>query len=177
MGRKGEAIIFLRAEEMAYLSVLAKFQIAPQKMALLTVLSYLKVKDQVRQSNAPLENVLQTQFQRIVASEEGITDLARFGYHSYCRSYAAYPRELKKIFNMGSLHLGHVGRSFALVTPPSQLKPYEKADRKKNSAKSLAFQKWKRVNRYGARDESEPKRGDKKPMRGGMGGMGGFRRK
>jgi ATP-dependent RNA helicase DDX31/DBP7 len=174
MGRKGEAVIFLREEELGYLDVLRRYQINPQKMALLTVLSYLKVKGgPPRQSNAPLESVLQTQFQRIVASDTNITDLARYAYHSYCRAYAAYPKELKQIFHIRSLHLGHAARSFGLTATPSHLKPNEKDERKRNSAKSLAFQKWKRVNRYGAQDESE--QNDSRGGSGGFRGRGGAR--
>ncbi len=121
MGRKGEAVLFLRPEEMAYLDVLKTFQINLQKISLMTVMHYLKCKDVPRQSSAPLENVLQTQFQRIVASDEDVAGLARHAYHSFCRAYAAFPKAMKKIFHVRNLHLGHVARSFALISPPSQL--------------------------------------------------------
>jgi len=47
--------------------------------------------------------------------------LAKSAFQSYCRAYAAYPRELKKIFHPKKLHLGHVARSFALKSQPSQI--------------------------------------------------------
>jgi hypothetical protein len=40
---------------------------------------------------------------------------------SFIRAYATYPRELKHIFHVRSLHLGHVAKSFGLRDAPRNL--------------------------------------------------------
>lgn len=40
---------------------------------------------------------------------------------SFVRAYATYPRELKHIFHVRSLHLGHVAKSFGLRDAPKNL--------------------------------------------------------
>ena len=59
-------------------------------------------------------------------TKQSALDLAtrsKAAYFSFIRSYATYPKELKRIgFNVPSLHLGHVAKSFALREPPSKMK-------------------------------------------------------
>jgi len=40
---------------------------------------------------------------------------------AFIRAYATYPRELKHIFHVRSLHLGHVAKSFGLRDAPQNL--------------------------------------------------------
>jgi len=42
-------------------------------------------------------------------------------FHSFTRAYATYPADLKRIFHVKNLHLGHVAKSFALVETPSKI--------------------------------------------------------
>jgi ATP-dependent RNA helicase DDX31/DBP7 len=40
---------------------------------------------------------------------------------SFIRAYATYPKELKSIFHVRALHLGHVAKSFGLRDAPRNL--------------------------------------------------------
>ena len=42
-------------------------------------------------------------------------------YQSFVRAYATYPTNLKHIFHIKNLHLGHVAKSFALREAPKEL--------------------------------------------------------
>lgn len=42
-------------------------------------------------------------------------------YQSFVRAYATYPCNLKHIFHIKNLHLGHVAKSFALREGPKEL--------------------------------------------------------
>jgi len=44
-------------------------------------------------------------------------------FQSYVRAYATYPSELKSVFHVKSLHLGHLAKSFALRDAPSDIYP------------------------------------------------------
>ncbi|XP_053764460.1 probable ATP-dependent RNA helicase DDX31 isoform X2 [Panthera pardus] len=46
---------------------------------------------------------------------------AKKALQSFIRAYATYPRELKHIFHVRSLHLGHVAKSFGLRDAPQNL--------------------------------------------------------
>ena len=43
------------------------------------------------------------------------------GFQSYIRAYATYSKEVKDIFRVSDLHLGHVAKSFALREAPAQI--------------------------------------------------------
>ncbi|XP_047624738.1 probable ATP-dependent RNA helicase DDX31 isoform X7 [Phacochoerus africanus] len=47
--------------------------------------------------------------------------LTKSTLQSFVRAYATYPRELKHIFHVRSLHLGHVAKSFGLRDAPKNL--------------------------------------------------------
>ena len=42
-------------------------------------------------------------------------------YQSFVRSYATYSSDVKHIFHVKSLHLGHVAKSFALNDKPTNI--------------------------------------------------------
>lgn len=65
--------------------------------------------------------VLQTIFEDFVHSSEGMVSWAKKALQSFIRAYATYPRELKPIFHVRSLHLGHVAKSFGLRDAPRNL--------------------------------------------------------
>ena len=48
-----------------------------------------------------------------------IKQLSVEAYCSYIRSYSAYPTELKPIFHVKKLHLGHLAKSFGIREKPS----------------------------------------------------------
>lgn len=55
----------------------------------------------------------------IYSSQANINKLAKSAYCSWIRAYTAHRGELKKIFMVKKLHLGHVAKSFALKEQPS----------------------------------------------------------
>merc|ERR1712087_40982 len=62
--------------------------------------------------------------------------LSKAAYFSFIRSYATYPKDLKVLgFNIKTLHLGHVAKSFALREPPSKIKDVDGNVRQKKKEK------------------------------------------
>ena len=69
-------------------------------------------------------------------------------FQSFIRAYATYPADLKRIFHVKNLHLGHVAKSFALAETPSKISKLvgqhvghvTHADRRATQAKSAAKQ-------------------------------------
>lgn len=54
-------------------------------------------------------------------AHSSLTLLSLAALQSFIRAYATYPRELKHIFHVRSLHLGHVAKSFGLRDAPKNL--------------------------------------------------------
>lgn len=65
---------------------------------------------------------LQQSLEKAVEADPSLLTLGRQAFQSFVRAYAAHSSDLKHIFVVRGLHLGHVAKSFALATPPSALK-------------------------------------------------------
>lgn len=61
-----------------------------------------------------------------------LDELAKRAFCSWVRAYTAYKGDLKKIFLIKKLHLGHVAKSFALKQQPSLVgKSFQKQIKKR----------------------------------------------
>lgn len=74
---------------------------------------------------------------------------SRKAYLSFIRSYSTYSNELKGIFFVKNLHLGHVAKSFGLRDAPkdivdNQFKSFNNRPFKSNYDKSSDFNSFKR---------------------------------
>lgn len=75
--------------------------------------------------------------------------LAKDAFSSWARAYTAHRGELKQIFMVKKLHLGHVAKSFALKEQPSivnksiqkQIKKRKRNDKQKVKSKKRAISK------------------------------------
>ncbi|RLM99525.1 DEAD-box ATP-dependent RNA helicase 17 isoform X1 [Panicum miliaceum] len=120
IGEKGEALLFLQPIELDYLKDLESHGVS------LTEYPFQK-----------------RSLEGFVAAEEATKKLARDAFCSWVRAYTAHRGELKKIFMVKKLHLGHVARSFGLKEQPSlvgrshqvQLKKRKKEQKRKQPAK------------------------------------------
>lgn len=65
---------------------------------------------------------LQGSFESVVESEPELLACARKAFQSYVRAYAAYSKDVKHIFVVRGLHLGHVAKSFGLRAAPTAVK-------------------------------------------------------
>ncbi|OBS81628.1 hypothetical protein A6R68_20175 [Neotoma lepida] len=149
IGCHGSSLLILAPSEAEYVNSLASHKInadssaaaaqvaSIQMLHLVTVSLFftsstrahaLKDTGQTQKSHAsgPQEireraTVLQTVFEDYVHSSERMVSWAKKALQSFIRAYATYPRELKPIFHVRSLHLGHVAKSFGLRDAPRNL--------------------------------------------------------
>lgn len=125
-GRKGRALLFLLPAEKGYLDVLQRKGIAaPSPLSLQQTLFKATPKRFLGRFRAPEEVFcleLQQRMERAVAADKELLARGRKAFGSFVRAYATHPAELKPIFAVRALHLGHVAKSFALKEPPTALK-------------------------------------------------------
>ncbi|CAN0049154.1 unnamed protein product, partial [Phaeothamnion confervicola] len=62
---------------------------------------------------------LQRTIQEMVDADTAKKAMARAAFQSFVRAYATRSADSKRIFQVRTLHLGHVARSFGLKDPPS----------------------------------------------------------
>ncbi|KAB0362928.1 hypothetical protein FD754_007084, partial [Muntiacus muntjak] len=135
IGCHGSSLLVLAPSEAEYVNSLASHKINVSEMKMDDILSVLTKDDcfkgrrgggQKSRTAGPQEireraTVLQTVFEDYVHSSEETVSRAKKALQSFIRAYATYPRELKHIFHIRLLHLGHMAKSFGLRDAPKNL--------------------------------------------------------
>nr|XP_006136874.1 probable ATP-dependent RNA helicase DDX31 [Pelodiscus sinensis]XP_006136875.1 probable ATP-dependent RNA helicase DDX31 [Pelodiscus sinensis] len=135
IGCHGNSLLVLTPSEAEYVNSLASHKINVCEMKMEDILSSLLKDDRFKgrqwgnkksHGTNPQEvreraTVLQTEFENYVHSSEGTVRWAKKALQSFLRSYTTYPKTLKHIFHIKSLHLGHVAKSFGLRDAPQNL--------------------------------------------------------
>ena len=148
MGAAGNAVLFLQpGGEMQYLDHLKEAGAQLEPLALQTVLAAVAAQDEM---GAPKQQQPQQQQRakhrsrdglswrafdaetaasrvqfivnaKVSSDPTGLAQLAADGFRSYVRAYAVHPKALRPVFQVRSLHLGHVAKSFGLNQTPSMI--------------------------------------------------------
>ncbi|XP_063288558.1 probable ATP-dependent RNA helicase DDX31 [Pelobates fuscus] len=135
LGAQGSSLLILIPSEAEYIQTLAGHKISISEMKMEDILcnllteDFLKIKrveNKKSESRGPQAvreraTVLQTKFEDYVHASPETALGAKKALQSYIRSYATYPKNLKHIFHIRSLHLGHVAKSFGLRDAPHNL--------------------------------------------------------
>nr|AGT16757.1 ATP-dependent RNA helicase [Saccharum hybrid cultivar R570] len=150
IGEKGEALLFLQPVELDYLKDLELHGVSLTEYPFQKVLDSFPVNGQkphkrklISLDMHPWIMSLQRSLEAFVTAEDATKKLARDAFCSWVRAYTAHRGELKKIFMVKKLHLGHVARSFGLKEQPSlvgrshqmQLKKRKKEQKRERPAK------------------------------------------
>ncbi|XP_068269756.1 ATP-dependent DNA helicase DDX31 isoform X2 [Nyctibius grandis] len=147
IGCHGNSLLVLAPSEAEYVSLLASHKINVSEIKMEKVLSSLMKDDRFKLNRPgskkscgtnPQEvreraTVLQTKFENYVHSSEGTVRWAKEALQSFLCAYTTYPRSLKHIFHIKSLHLGHVAKSFGLRDAPQNLTALPTAGSKKKT--------------------------------------------
>ncbi|XP_058300898.1 probable ATP-dependent RNA helicase DDX31 isoform X2 [Hylobates moloch] len=144
IGCHGSSLLILAPSEAEYVNSLASHKINVSEIKMEDILCVLTRDDcfkgkrwgaQKSHAVGPQEireraTVLQTVFEDYVHSSERRVSWAKKALQSFIQAYATYPRELKHIFHVRSLHLGHVAKSFGLRDAPRNLSALTRRKRK-----------------------------------------------
>ena len=125
-GQAGRSMLFLSPNEQPFLSALQLHHLDISQISLEATLmrAFGENKEQVYSRNEKIENHilrLQLHLEREVTSSSTLKGLALNAFQSFLRAYSSRAGSLKGIFQIRALHLGHVARSFALETTPSNV--------------------------------------------------------
>ncbi|XP_052198516.1 DEAD-box ATP-dependent RNA helicase 17 isoform X2 [Diospyros lotus] len=139
LGERGESLLFLQPVEIDYLQDLQKHGVSLTEYPLLKVLDSFPlygqkhtIKKFVAFEMHPWVLALQKALESLVLAEPHMRKSAKAAFCSWVRAYTAHRGELKRIFMVKKLHLGHVARSFALKEQPSLVgKSFQKHAKKR----------------------------------------------
>ncbi|KAK4355754.1 hypothetical protein RND71_024725 [Anisodus tanguticus] len=126
IGEKGDSLLFLQPVETDYLPGLEKHGVTLTEYPLQKLLDSFPLfgtryhpKNFVSVDTHPFVVSLQKALESFTSSELKMKTMAQNAFCSWVRAYTAHRGELKGIFMVKKLHLGHVARSFALKEQPS----------------------------------------------------------
>ncbi|XP_039060637.1 DEAD-box ATP-dependent RNA helicase 17-like isoform X1 [Hibiscus syriacus] len=126
LGERGESLLFLQPIEADYLQDLEKHGVSLTEYPLFKILDSFplhgqmhRVKKFVSLESHPWVVSLQRELESYISAEPKIKKLAKDAFCSWVRAYTAHLGDLKRIFMVKKLHLGHVAKSFALREQPS----------------------------------------------------------
>lgn len=133
-GTDGQALLFLMPSEVGYIEELNKHKISLSQMQLSTILKpllanisslppaeHVNTNREMPRTEEEAATYLQDRAEECVLKDSEMHGLAGRGFQSYVRAYATYSREVKDIFKVSELHLGHVAKSFALREAPTKV--------------------------------------------------------
>lgn len=147
-GRDGRALIFLLpGEEEEYVSILASGYRDGKKS-----LVHNSADDLVRKGFGGVgreweerATEWQLEVERWALDSPKYLEMARRGYQSHIRAYATHVAAERHIFNMETLHLGHLAKAFALRDKPGSIRvPGLRPDKMTKADRSVAARKAKR---------------------------------
>lgn len=124
-GREGRALIFLMpGEEEEYVSILSSGYKDGKRS-----LTHHTSEDLIRKGFGGIgrdweerATEWQLEIERWTLESPKYLEMARRGYQSHIRAYATHVANERHIFNMQSLHLGHLAKAFALRDKPGSIK-------------------------------------------------------
>ncbi|XP_027173342.1 DEAD-box ATP-dependent RNA helicase 17 isoform X2 [Coffea eugenioides] len=156
LGEEGESLLFLQLLEIDYLQDLEKHGVVLGEYPLLKMLdgfSVHGVKKQVKNlvtiERHPWVLSLQKALETFISTTPKIKKLAQNAFWSWVKAYSTHRGELKRIFVVQKLHLGHVTKSFALKEQPSlvsksnqkEFKKRKRDEKQKGISKKRKFAK------------------------------------
>ncbi|XP_052870222.1 probable ATP-dependent RNA helicase CG8611 [Anopheles cruzii] len=124
-GQSGKAVLFVEPSEVEFIKYLADKQIRIQEEkidGIFVCLGQLLNCGQKRigknKEQAAIE--LQYRFEQLVAKEKELFTSASKAFVSWVRYYSNFPKELRRIFTIRAIHMGHYAKCLGLRDPPNQ---------------------------------------------------------
>lgn len=147
-GRDGRALIFLLpGDEEEYVSILASGYRDGKKSLVHNSADELVRKGfgGVGREWEERATEWQLEVERWALESPKYLEMARRGFQSHIRAYATHVADERKIFNMQTLHLGHLAKAFALRDKPGSIKvPGLRPEKMTKADRSVAARKAKR---------------------------------
>uniref|UniRef100_A0A2M4BDE0 ATP-dependent RNA helicase n=1 Tax=Anopheles marajoara TaxID=58244 RepID=A0A2M4BDE0_9DIPT len=124
-GQSGKAVLFIEPAEVEFIKYLAEKQIRIQEEKIDGIFvclgQLLKCRQkQIARNKEKAAVELQHRFEVLVASEKELFDSASKAFVSWVRYYSNFPKELRRMFAIRAIHMGHYAKCLGLRDPPKK---------------------------------------------------------
>lgn len=164
-GQPGSSLLFLSPNEAPCLDCLSRHGLALSPLSLEATLErgFSEATSAPKVSALTLHEDLECK----VAASAALRELALDAFQAFLRAYAIHAGELKAVFAVRSLHLGHVARAFALQDAPRTVR--QAAPRKQPAAAGAKRARAEAESEVGGNEERGRKKKAGKPIAKSMG--------
>ncbi|XP_052900477.1 probable ATP-dependent RNA helicase CG8611 [Anopheles moucheti] len=149
-GESGRAVLFIEPSEMDFVMYLANKQIRIQeKDAKGVIRHFCQLLNREKKFNSKLKDhaaiELQHRYEQLIHREDELFDCAKKAFLSWVRYYSNFPKELRNIFYIKAVHIGHYAKSLGLRDAPKHLLQFDNGDKKEVGDRKDGMQR--RTNR------------------------------
>lgn len=136
IGQKGKGILFLLECEAGFAQYLKTRGVT------IDAIPVDRLAPQVLGFNKPIRLMerVQARVEELISTDPALKRQAVKAFSSYIKGYAVRSQELRHIFSMHKLHLGHLAKSFGLNDPPSHFLAESKPSKAELKAQRLKRQ-------------------------------------
>jgi len=127
-GLAGSTLLFLRPVEVHYIKFLEVRDMCLTQISSASILGGLCQEHGDSSASfskciiaQDIADDLQLKLERFVDNDKELNMIAAKAFQSWIGSYTCHEQALKKVFNVRTLHLGHIAKSFALRDAPGKL--------------------------------------------------------
>lgn len=125
-GLGGSSLLFLLPTEAPFIPLLHSHSLHPEALSLQslfsTVSNYIPGSKKFKNVDELAAVILQRRLELVVLGNKILLSAGQQAFRSFVRAYASHSAELKGIFQVQKLHLGHVAKSFALRESPREMR-------------------------------------------------------
>lgn len=117
MGQRGRSILFLLESEADLVPLLGSYGIG------LTATPVDALAERVLEYRKPIRLMerVQTKVEELIANDKELRRMAVQAFSMYIRGYSMKSSDVRHVFNLKSLHLGHIAKGFGLSEAPSKV--------------------------------------------------------
>ncbi|EDR23910.1 ATP-dependent RNA helicase DBP7, putative [Entamoeba dispar SAW760] len=128
IGRNGNALLMLLESEGEYVNLLRNEGVIIEEMKRDEVVKSLNMAGGDKKVISRLHE-MQLQVEKLLIDNEELKEMAIKSFQAHLRSYTTHRGELRKIFSIKKLHIGHICKSFGIRdTPTSVMSVIKKQD-------------------------------------------------
>ncbi|XP_053661549.1 probable ATP-dependent RNA helicase CG8611 [Anopheles marshallii] len=145
-GESGRAVLFIEPSEMDFIKYLANKQIRIQEKDAKGQLRHFgQLLNRDKKCNSKLKEQwaieLQHRYEQLIHKEDELFDCAKKAFLSWVRYYSNFPKELRNIFYIKAVHIGHYAKSLGLRDAPKHLLQFDNGDKKEVGARKVGMQR------------------------------------
>eukprot|EP01031_Cornospumella_fuschlensis_P030535 gene30535-36904_t len=129
-GQKGSAMLFLQPNEQMYIPYLSTTHgLAPQRISPQSMFqqaaAFIPQASKFKNTDEMVSVILQRRVENTIYKNKRLVAAGVQAYSSALRAYNTHTADVKSIFRLKDLHLGHISKAFGLREKPSEMQKGE----------------------------------------------------